>query len=169
MVKHGNPQLIALPVATASLGWASGPAAAAVQIDARVQALGGVLAGSTMRLSAARAKAPARSAQAATGADRRFVVSLDQSPDGSILQLVATGGTPSAGTQAGNTPALARPAVAEGNPPAPLAVNTFTTAASVPATARLPDAAATKGNRLALPTVMASLFGLSRYLPCPDF
>jgi hypothetical protein len=48
-----------------------------------------------------------RLAQATTGADGSFVVSADQTPAGSILYLVAIGGTPAASKQGGNNPAIA--------------------------------------------------------------
>ena len=99
------------------LGWVSSPAEAAVRIEGQVQAGGKAVAGSTVSLWAASSNAPAKLAQAPTGADGGFVVSADQTPDGSILYLVATGGTPAAGGQGGNNPAITLLAVLGGNPP----------------------------------------------------
>ena len=79
-----------------------------------------------------------------------FVVSVDQTPDGSILYLVATGGTPSASKQAGNNPALALLAVLGGNPPTHVVVNEMTTVASVWTHAQFLDGATIKGHALGL-------------------
>ena len=69
----------------------------------------------------------------------------------------------------GNNLALALPAAPGGNPAALVVVNELTTVAPVVTTAWFLDGTALKGNRLALPIVMASVFCLSGYLPCPDF
>jgi len=161
--------IVALLTAAGLLGWISNPAEAAVQVEGQVQAGGGVVAGSAASLSGASANAPARLAQATTGADRTFIVSVDQTPDGSILYLVATGGIPSASKKGGTNPALALLAVLGGNPPAHVVVNKFTTGASVVTTAQFLDGTAITGNRLALPIIMASASCLLRCLPCPDF
>lgn len=111
MVNYGNTRLFALLMATALLGWASGPAAVAVQIDARVQAGGRAVVGPTVSLRATSANAPARLAQSTTGAGGSFAVSVDQTRGGSILYLAAIGGTRPASKQGGNNPALALPIV----------------------------------------------------------
>jgi hypothetical protein len=127
----GKGGTVALLIAAGLLGWVASPAEAAVQIEGQVQAGRGAVAGSTVSLWAASASAPARLAQATTGADGSFVVSADQTPDGSILYLVATGGTPAAGKQDGNNPAIALLAVLGDSPPAHVVVNELTTVASV--------------------------------------
>ena len=84
-----------------------------------------------MSLRAATANAPARLAQATTGADGDFVVSVDQTPDGAILYLVAAGGTPAVSKQGGDNPAIALMTVLGSNPPAKVTINEMTTVASV--------------------------------------
>ena len=69
--------------------------AATTRIEGQVQAGGGAVAGSTVSLWAASAGAPTQLAQAPTGADGQFVITVDQTPAGaSIFYLVAAGGTP---------------------------------------------------------------------------
>src|SRR4051794_11858515 len=87
---------------------------------------------------------PARLAQATTGADGGCAVSVDQVPNGSILSLVATGGTASAGKQASNTPAIALLAVLGEKPPAHVVVNELTTVASVVTAAQFINGATLK-------------------------
>ena len=89
-------------------------------------------------------------AQTTTGADGSFVISADQTPDGSILYLIATGGTPSAGKQGGNNPAIALLAVLGSNAPAHVVLNEFTTIASVVTATQFIDGTALKGPPLAL-------------------
>ena len=142
--------LLAALVAVGLLGGAVGPAAAATRIEGQVQAGGGPVAGSTVTLWAASANSPAQLAQVTTGADGSFVVSADQTPDGSILYLVATNGTPSASKQSGNNPAIALLAVLGGNPPAHVVINEMTTVASVWTHAQFLDGTAIKGHALGL-------------------
>ena len=111
---NNKPGLVATLMVAALLACESGPAVAAINIDGRVQAGGSAVAGSTVSLWAASANAPLRLTQATTGADGSFVVSVDQTPDGAILYLVATGGTPSANKQGGENPALVLLAVLVG-------------------------------------------------------
>jgi hypothetical protein len=108
------------------------------------------VAGSIVSLWAASANTPTLLAQATTGTDGSFVVSADQTPDGAILYLVATGGTPSAGRQGGDNAAIALLSVLGRNPPARVVVNEFTTIASVVTTAQFIDGAAINGQPLAL-------------------
>ena len=123
--------IVAALMTVALLGWASGPAAAAVRIEGRVLAGGGGVAGSAVTLWAASADAPARLAEVSTDADGKFVVSVEQTPDGAILYLVAAGGTPAASKQAGNNSELAFLSVLGSQPPAKAIVNEMTTVASV--------------------------------------
>jgi len=149
--------MVTLLVAAGLLDWASGPAAAATRIEGQVQAGGGAVAGSTVSLWAASANAPARLAQATTGADGSFIVSIDRTPDGSILYLVATGGTASASKQAGNNPAIALLSVLGSEPAAHVVVNEFTTIASVVTATQFIDGTAIKGNPLALGIVAGNV------------
>ena len=134
----------------ASLSIACGTAQGAVHIDGEVQAGGGAVAGSTVSLWAATANAPARLAQARAGADGRFVVSAGQAPDGAILYLVATGGTPLVNKQGGNNPTIALLSVLGSKPPALVVVNELTTVASVWTNAQFLDGTAIKGPALSL-------------------
>ena len=151
MLENGKAQIIAMLMAVGLLGWACGPAAAAVRIEGQVQAGGGAVAGSTVSLWAASAGAPARLAQVQTDADGRFVVSVDQTPSGApSFYLVASGGTPAANKAAGNNPAIGLLAVLGGDPPAKVVVNEMTTVASVWTNAQFLDGAAIKGHALGL-------------------
>jgi hypothetical protein len=143
--------IVAALVAVALLGWASGPAAAALRIEGHVQVGGGAVAGSTVSLWAASADAPARLAQAQTDADGRFVVSVDATPSGaSSFYLVASGGTPAVNKAGGNNPALDLLAVLGGNPPAKVVVNELTTVASAFTNARFINGESISGNPLGL-------------------
>jgi len=140
----------AVVIAAGLLAGIAVPAEAAVRIEGQVKAGGGAVAGSTVTLLAASAGAPARLGQATTGADGSFAVSVDQTPDGSILYLVATGGTSSAGKQGGNNPAIALFAVLGDKPPAHIVVNEVTTIASVVTSAQFIEGTALEGPPLAL-------------------
>ena len=89
-----NGGVAALLVAAGLLSLVSGSAEAALRVEGQVQAGGGAVAGSAVALWAATAGAPARLTQATTGADGNFVVTVDQTPRGAVLYLVATGGKP---------------------------------------------------------------------------
>ncbi len=134
-----------------SLGLTSAPVAAAVHIDGQVQVGGGPVAHSAVILWAATANAPARLAQAETGADGRFVISSDQSPGGDTsLYLVATGGQPGSSKTPVNNPALALLAVLGNQPPANVTINEMTTIALVWTNAQFLDGTAIKGLALSL-------------------
>jgi hypothetical protein len=108
MLKNGKAQIIATLMAVGLLGWANGPAAAAVRIEGQVQVGGGPVAKSMVTLWAASAGAPSRLAQTETGADGRYVISAIQSPGGAVsLYLIATGGVPAVNKAGGNNPAIA--------------------------------------------------------------
>ena len=127
-----------------------GPAHAAVRVEGQVQAGGGAVAGSTVSLWAATANAPQQLAQVASRADGSFAVSADQTPDGSTLYLVATGGAPVANPQGGTNDAIAFLAALGTNPPAKVVVNEMTTIASVVTHAQFIDGKRIKGSPLAL-------------------
>jgi hypothetical protein len=150
MLSNGKAQ-IAILVAVGLLGWACGPTEAAVRIEGQVQGGGGAVTGSTVSLWAASAGAPARLAQADSGADGRFVVSVDETPAGAaIFYLVAAGGTPLVNKQGGNNPAIALLAVLGAEPPAKVVVNELTTVASAYTATQFLDGAAIKGYALGL-------------------
>src|SRR5262245_65896815 len=84
-------------LASGLLGSISIPAAA-VSINGRVQAGGGVVAGSTVTLWAASAGEPRQLVQARSGADGRFNLATDVTPSGDIsLYIVANGGKAAVG------------------------------------------------------------------------
>jgi hypothetical protein len=151
MLKNGKAHIIAILLAVGLLGVAFDPAAAAVRIEGQVQAGGGAVTGSTVTLWAAGTNTPAQLAQATTGADGRYVISVEQVPGGAVsLYLVATGGVPAVNTAGGNNPAIALIAVLGSEPPARVVVNEMTTVASVWTNAQFLDGATLKGYALGL-------------------
>ncbi len=151
MLRNGKAQIIVMLMAVGLLGLACGPAAAAVRIEGQVQVGGSPVAKSTVALWAASAGAPARLAQAETGDDGRYVVSVDQVPGGDIvLYLVATGGVPAANKAGDNNPAIALLAVLGGTPPAKVAINELTTVASAFTAAQFINGESISGNPLGL-------------------
>jgi hypothetical protein len=150
---HNNlrAHLLGTALILGALGWASGPAAAAVTIDGQVQAGGGPVAQSAVTLWAASANAPAQLGQATTGADGRFVISVDKSvANDTVLYLVASGGTPAVNKAGGNNPALDLLAVLGDAPPTKVVVNELTTVASAFTAARFIQAESISGNPLGL-------------------
>jgi hypothetical protein len=138
-------------MAVGLLGWASSSSAADVRITGQVQAGGGPVANSTVTLWAASTDQPARLAQAETGGDGRYVISVAQVPSGDIsLYLVATGGVPAVNKAGVNNPAIAMMAVLGSNPPPEVMINEFTTIASVWTHAQFLDGTAIKGHALGL-------------------
>jgi hypothetical protein len=106
---------------------------------------------STVALWAASASAPKELAQAQTGADGRFEVSVEQSPsDDTSLYLIATGGEAAVNKQAGDNLAIALMTVVGNKPPANVTINEMTTIASVWTHNQFLDGAAIKGSALAL-------------------
>jgi hypothetical protein len=151
MFRYGrNGGVAALLVLVGLAGLVSASAEAALRVEGQVQAGGGAVAGATVALWAASAGAPARLTQATTGADGNFVVTVDQTPGGSVLYLVATGGIPTISRPAGNNPALALLAVLGGNPPGHVVINEMTTVASVWTNAQFLDGTAIEGSELSL-------------------
>jgi hypothetical protein len=151
MLKNPKAQIIAALVTAGLLGWACDPAAAAVRIEGQVQGGGGPIANSTVTLWAASANAPSQLAQAATDADGRFEVSVEQSlGEDIILYLVATGGEPAVNKAGGDNPAIALMAVVGSKPTAKVIINEMTTVASVWTHAQFLDGTAIKGPALGL-------------------
>jgi len=150
---HNNlrAHLLGTTLILGSLGWASGPAAAAITIDGQVQAGGGPVSQSAVTLWAASANAPAQLGQATTGADGRFAISVDKSiANDTVLYLVASGGTPAVNKAGGNNPALDLLAVLGDAPPTKVVVNELTTVASAFTAARFIQAESISGNPLGL-------------------
>jgi hypothetical protein len=104
--------------------------ALAAALDGQVLGGGAPIAKSTVTLWSASADAPKQLAQTQSNEDGRFTLSGEGSPD-SILYLVATGGRPAANKGSGDNPAIALISVIGNKPPAHVAINEFTTVASV--------------------------------------
>ena len=151
MSKVGKALLAAMLFTGGLLSFVHGPAAAAINIDGRVDVGGGPLASSAVTLWVASASAPKQLAQTQTGADGRFVVSIDQPPGGDTsLYLVAKGGVPTTTKGGGDNPAIALLTVLGGNPPAKVVINEMTTVASVWTHAQFLEGVAIKGHALGL-------------------
>ena len=119
--------------------------------DIKSQVLGGSapIAQSTVTLWAASSDAPKQVGQTKTDKDGRFAIRGTGTPDSS-LYLVATGGVSAANPSAGNNPAIALLTVVGSNPPARVAINEFTTIASVVTHAQFIDNITIKGSPLQL-------------------
>jgi hypothetical protein len=77
LMRSGKGRTVALLIAAGLLASIASPAAASFQIEGEVQAAHGAVKGSTVTLWAASADAPTPLAQATTGADGSFAVSVD--------------------------------------------------------------------------------------------
>ena len=109
MLKIDKAQIAVMLSAGALLGYACGPAAAAVQIEGRVNAGGGPLAKSTVTLWAASGGEPKQLAQTKTGRDGRFQLRAAETPGKDVvLYLVAKGGEATVNKGVGDNPAIAR-------------------------------------------------------------
>jgi streptogramin lyase len=92
-----------------------------------------------------------RLAQAKTGADGRYAISVQTVPGGAvILYLVATGGVPTVNKAGKNNPAIALMAVLGGTPPAKVVINELTTVASAFTAAQFINGESISGNPLGL-------------------
>ncbi len=120
--------------------------------DIKGQVLGGgaPIAQSTVTLWAASSDASRQLAQTKTDSEGRFEVSTAGAPADSSLYLTAGGGIPARNKVGGNNPAIALLAVVGGKPPARVAVNEFTTIASVWTHAQLLEGMTIKGAPLQL-------------------
>ena len=151
MLKNGKAQIFAVLLAVGLLVCACGQATAAVRIEGQVEAGNGPVAQSTVTLWAASANAPVRLAQAQTGADGRYAISVQTVPgDAVILYLVATGGVPTVNKAGKNNPAIALMAVLGGTPPAKVVINELTTVASAFTAAQFINGESISGNPLGL-------------------
>ena len=91
----------------------------AADLAGSIQGAGQPIAGSTVTLFAANADTPKQLAQARSGADGRFSMTLPGSlAADSSLYLVAQGGQSTANQTAGNNPAIALMTVLGSKPPA---------------------------------------------------
>ena len=124
----------------------AGAAFAADSIKGQVLGGGAPVAKSTVTLWEASADAPKQLGQTKTNDDGRFEVRAKGAHTDAILYLVATGGVPKASKTVGDNPAIALLAVVGSNPPATVAINEFTTIASVWTGAQFLSGTAFKGH-----------------------
>jgi hypothetical protein len=129
-----------------------GPAYGADSITGQVLGAGAPIANSTVTLWAATAADPKQLGQTRTGADGRFSLGVPTTTGGdSSLYLVAKGGQPSVSKASGDNPAIALLAVVgTTKPPPKVAINEFTTVASVWTHNQFIDGTAIKGHALGL-------------------
>jgi hypothetical protein len=134
------------------LGGAVGPALAApLEISGEVQTGGAPVAGSAVTLWAAGTGAPVKLAEAKTGTDGKFAVSLKDAPEGEpVLYLVTKGGAATVKTGATDDGALVLLSVLGSNPPPSVVVNELTTVASAYTSAQFIHGDAISGNLLGL-------------------
>ncbi|MGY4461183.1 hypothetical protein [Bradyrhizobium sp. LB13.1] len=135
----------------AAIAVAGAPASAQQPLDGRVLLAGEPIGGATVTLWKAGPDAPAQLAQAQTGADGRFALSVPPAVgNNATVYLVAKGGTPRAATSQGVTNATAL-MVLLGNPvPRTVTVNELTTVASAFVAAQFIKGEAISGNPLGL-------------------
>jgi hypothetical protein len=120
------------------------------QLEGRVVSGGSPITGSTVTLWAASANAPENLAQAKTGNNGRFTISIPDSPGTErSLYLTAQGGQ-TAANGGGDNPAIALMTVLGNAPPANVVINEMTTVASVWTHAQFIDGTAIKGHALGL-------------------
>lgn len=135
----------------AVLSLLSAASVSAAPLNGRVLGGGAPIANSTVTLWAESAGAPKQLAQARTGADGRFALSVAGAPDKEVgLYLVAKGGTPAANKAGGDNPAIVLMTVLGSKPPVSVTINEMTTVASVWTHAQFLDGTAIKGHALGL-------------------
>jgi len=125
-------------------------ASAAQNVEGQVLGAGAPISGSTVTLWAASAGAPAQVATAQTGADGRFTMAVPDTPAGSSLYMIATGGTAKASKDPGANPAIALMTVLGERAPAKVTINEMTTVASVWTNAQFLGNAGLSGHALGL-------------------
>jgi streptogramin lyase len=120
-------------------------------LEGQVLGGGAPIANSTVTLWAASAGEPQQLAQARTGADGRFAMTVPDSRNAdAVLYLVAKGGQPTANKASGDNPAIGLITVVGGKPPAKVTINEMTTVASVWTHNQFIDGTAIKGHALGL-------------------
>ena len=151
MLKIDKTQIAAMLLAGGLLGYVSGPAAAAVRIEGRVDAGGGPLAKSTVTLWAASGNEPKQLAEAKTGNDGRFRLHSAETPGKDVvLYLVAKGGETTVNNGVSDNPAIALLAALGSKPPAKVVINEMTTVASVWTHSQFLEGTAIRGHALGL-------------------
>src|SRR5262245_34565469 len=152
LLKFGSGAVLAVVL----LGWQDlllgGSVYGANSITGQVLGAGAPTANSTVTLWGATAGDPTQLARTRTGADGQFSLEVPATTGSdSSLYLVAKGGQPSASKASGDNPAIALLAVVGStNPPPKVAINEFTTVASVWTHNQFIDGTAIKGHPLGL-------------------
>jgi hypothetical protein len=158
MIMKSIAKFVTLMLTGGLLAWATGPAAAET-IKGKVLVGGQPITNSTVTLWGASAGEPKQLAQAKSGVDGRFELSLDQIElrvkevfgKDVILYLSAKGGGVAAGGKGtGDNPAMVLVTVLGGKPPADIVINELTTVASAFASARFINGNSISGNPLGL-------------------
>jgi hypothetical protein len=119
----------------------------AAELTGTVQGAKQPIAGSTVTLFAAGTGAPTQLAQGKTNGEGAFNLTYADAPAGSVLYVVAKGGTPKAGKA---NDGLALLSVLGGTPPKTVTVNELTTVASAFTCARFIEGEAISGKPLGL-------------------
>ncbi len=138
------------PPAAATSAPAPGNAAQTFSLVGSVQVAGSSVAGVTVTLYASGTGAPAQLAQGKTDGDGAFKLDGGQAPEGSVLYVVANGGTPKAAEAKGPNEALALMALLGTTLPKTVTVNELTTVASTFCAARFINGESISGNLLGL-------------------
>ena len=151
MLKIDKARMAMMLLTGGLLGYACGPATAAVGIEGRVDAGGGPLAKSTVTLWAASAGEPKQLAQTKSASDGRFRLQAARP----VARMSSSIWSPKAAKPrsrkaSGNNPAIALLAVLGSKPPAKVVINEMTTVASVWTMRQFLDGAAINGRALGL-------------------
>ena len=151
MLKIDKAQIAMMLLAAGLIGYACGPASAAVRIEGQVQVGGNPLASSTVTLWAASSGEPERLAHTKSGSDGRFELRTRETPDKDVvLYVVAKGGEAMVNKGGGDNPAIALLTVLGSAPPAKIVINEMTTIASVWTHAQFLNGTAIQGHALGL-------------------
>jgi streptogramin lyase len=122
----------------------------AAALGGSVQGAARPIAGATVTLYAAGTGAPTQLAQARTDDRGAFKLTYGKASAGSVLYLIARGGTPKAAADKRPNDAIALLAVLGGTPPKSVVVNEFSTVASVWTSAQFLKREALSGTKLGL-------------------
>ena len=151
MLKIDKAQIAMMLLAAGLIGYACGPASAAVRIEGQVQIGGSPLASSTVTLWAASSGEPERLAHTKSGSDGRFELRTHETPDKDVvLYVVAKGGEASVNKGGGENPAIALMTVLGHTAPKAVVINELTTVASAFTSAQFIKGELISGNPLGL-------------------
>ncbi|MGA2255243.1 MAG: hypothetical protein ABSG53_11320 [Thermoguttaceae bacterium] len=133
-----------------SVAPAPGKAAQDMQLSGGVQVAGSPIAGATVTLYAAGTGDPAQLGRSQTDGDGVFKLDVGQAPEGSVLYLVAKGGTPKAAEAKGPNDTIVLMALLGTSLPNKVTVNELTTVASAFTAGRFINEGSISGNLLGL-------------------